>query len=160
MKNCKHSYLVPEAGTSQSGASNLQGVIAVNPTSRSWSYKHQTMKQPISVSRTQMPLLPRKQGTLHGVQGKTADPGIIAHWSFPTGLSTVSIWLAYYVALSRPRSLSNLLSHGLPDRDIIEGGPPEELQEAFKKLFDAKIEKTKKACTKARAEMGWPARPS
>ena len=160
MKNCKHSYLVPEAGTSQSGASNLQGVIAVSPTSRSWSYKHQTMKEPIAVSRAQVPLLPRKQGTLHGVQGKTADPGIIAHWSFPTGLSTVSIWLAYYVALSRPRSLSNLLSHGLPDREIIEGGPPEELQGAFKNIFDAKIAKTKKACIKARAEMGRPARPS
>ena len=48
----------------------------------------------------------------------------------------------------------------MPDRDIIEGGPPEEISEAFQKTFADKIKKTKKACIKARAEMGWPARPS
>ena len=50
------------------------------------------------------------------------------------------------------------LSHGLPDRDVIEGGPPEELVNAFDDLFTAKIATTKIACAKARAEMGWPAR--
>ena len=160
VKNCKQFYLVPEADATKPGVSDLQGVIAVGPKCRPWSYKHQTMAKPITVSRTQVPLLPRKQGTLHGVQGKTAEPGIIIHWSFPAGLSKVSIWLAYYVALSRPRSLSNLLSHGLPDRDIIEGGPPEEIADAFQEIFATKIAKTKLACIRARAQMGWPARPT
>ena len=80
------------------------------------------------------------QGTLHGVEGKTADPGFIAHWSFPSGLSKESIWLSYYVSLSRPRSLSKLLSHGLPDRNIIEGGPPDSIADAFQEMFAAKIE--------------------
>ena len=104
--------------------------------------------------------MPRKQCTLHGVQGKTADPGFIAHWTFPTALSKEQIWLAYYVSLSRPRSFSRLLSHGLPDRDIIEGGPPERIAGAFKDMFEEKISKTKLACAEARAQMGWPCRPT
>ena len=70
---------VPVASVSQPGVKNLQGVIAVSPQSRTWRYKNTTMKEPVAVSRTQVPLLPRKQCTLHGVQGKTADPGFIAH---------------------------------------------------------------------------------
>ena len=60
--------------------------------------------------------------------------------------------------LSRPRSLSKLLSHGLPDRDIIEGGPPESIADAFQAVFAARIAETKIACAQARAQMGWPAR--
>ena len=153
VKNCDSNFLNP-------GAADLKGVIAVSAVRRAWRYKNDTMKEPVSVSRTQMPLLPRKQCTLHGVQGKTADPGFIAHWSFPAGISAESIWLSYYVSLSRPRSLSKLLSHGLPDRAIIEGGPPDSIANAFQKMFAAKIAKTKVACAKARAEMGWPARPT
>ena len=107
-----------------------------------------------------MPLLPRKQCTLHGVQGKTALPGMIAHWSFPTQLSKQAIWLAYYAILSRPTALKNLLSFGLPDRRIIEGGPPEEITHAFDRFFRQKILDTKKACVRARAEMGWRSRPT
>ena len=164
-------FLVPSASVSQPGAAtaasasqpgvtNLQGVIAVSPQSRTWRYKNHSMKEPVAVSRTQVPLLPRKQCTLHGVQGKTADPGFIAHWSFPANLSKDSIWLAYYVSLSRPRSLSKLLSHGLPDRDIIEGGPPESIADAFQAIFTARIAETKVACAQARAQMGWPERPT
>ena len=110
------------------------------------------------MARTQVPLLPQKQCTLHAVQGKTAEPGFIAHWKFPKGLKRDSIWLAYYVSLSRPRSLSKLLSHGTPDRSIIEGGPPESITDPLKELFTSKIAATKEACKKAREEMGWPAR--
>ena len=155
----RHTF-VPKASAAQPGGPDLQGVIAVSPTARTWKYKNQTRQDPVTVSRTQLPLLPRKQCTLHGIQGKTADPGFIAHWSFPAGLSPVSIWLAYYVSLSRPRSFSKLLSHGLPDRDIIEGGPPDSIADAFQKMFAAKIAKTKSACVQARAQMGWPARPT
>ena len=160
VKNCETFFLRPRASASQPGVADLQGVIAVSPRPRTWRYKNQSMKEPVAVSRTQMPLLPRKQCTLHGVQGKTADPGFIAHWSFPAGISKDSIWLAYYVSLSRPRSLSNLLSHGLPDRDIIEGGPPESIADAFQEMFRAKIAQTKLECVQARAQMGWPARRS
>ena len=75
-----------------------------------------------------------------------------------SGLKNESIWLAYYVSLSRPRSFGNLLSHGLPDRSIIESGPPEQIAKAFDELFADKIATTKIACVKARQAMGWPAR--
>ena len=130
----------------------------MQPLSRSWRYKSKTMEAAVAVSRTQCPLLPRKQCTLHGVQGKTADPGLIAHWTFPNALGKASRWLAYYVILSRPRGFSRLLCHGLPDRDVIEGGPPKDIADAFDELFSKKIAATKRACAGARAEMGWPAR--
>ena len=75
-----------------------------------------------------------------------------------SGLKKESIWLAYYVSLSRPRSFGNLLSHGLPDRSIIESGPPEQIAKAFDELFSKKIATTKIACAKARQQLGWPAR--
>ena len=70
----------------------------------------------------------------------------------------MAIWLSYYVGLSRPRALSKLLSFGEPDRDIIEGGPPEEIVAAFKQFFEEKIPATKKAAARARKAMGWPPR--
>ena len=146
------------AGASQPGIADLRGVLAVQPVARKWKYKAKTMVNAVSVVRTQCPLLPQKQCTLHGVQGKTADPGFIAHWKFPKGLKKQSVWLAYYVSLSRPRGFSRLLSHGLPDRSIIEGGPPESITESFDELFTEKIAATKAASARARAEMGWPAR--
>jgi len=94
------------------------------------------------------------------VQGKTADPGFIVHWLFPRNLAKEQLWLAYYVSLSRPRSFSKLLSHGLPNRDIIEGGPPEAITTAFAELFTEKIAATKLASAKARQELGWPRRPA
>ena len=112
----------------------------------------------MKISRTQVPLLPRKQCTLHGVQGKTADPGFIVHWTFPPGLSKESKWLADYVGLSRPRSFKQLLSHGLLERGIIESGSPKEIVKAFQELFADNIADTRIACAKAREDMGWPSR--
>ena len=149
-------YLQAGSDVKQPDALDLAGVVAVQPVTRHWSYKGDGMKNAVTVARTSIPLLPQKQCTLHGVQGKTAEPGFIAHWRFPSGLSKLTIWLAYYVSLSRPRALSKLLSFGEPDREIIEGGPPEEIVDAFKKFFEDKIPKTKKACAKARKDMGWP----
>ena len=155
LQDCKTSFLSPPAY-----CKSLKGLFAVQPVSRSWRYKKRSDDSSVAVSRTQLPLLPRKQCTLHGVQGKTAVPGLIAHWTFPVGLSKLSIWLAYYVILSRPTGLAYLLSFGLPNRDIIEGGPPEEITLAFDKFFTQKIIDTKAACARARAEMGWAARRS
>ena len=117
-----------------------------------------TRTKALPVTRTQIPLLPRKQCSLHGVQGKTAEPGFIVHWRYPKRLSDESKWLAHYVSLSRPRSFAQLLSHGLPSREVIEGGPPEDWLAELDKFFKDKIQKTKVACSKARAELRWPAR--
>ena len=139
---------------------DLQGVLAIPPQPRQWKFKSSTNtnKDGVPVSRSQIPLLPQKKCTLHGVQGKTADPGFIMHWTFPLALSKVAIWLATYVSLSRPRRFKNMLSHGLPLRETIEAGPPEEITKAFDELFTAKIAATKIACVKAREALKWPAR--
>ena len=136
----------------------MKGVMAIQPVARQWKFTSPGFKNPVEISRTAIPLLPLKQCTLHGVQGKTVDPGFIVHWLFPRNLSKESLWLAYYVSLSRPRSFSKMQSLGLPDSDVIEGGPPDAIAEAFKELFKDKIAATKKACAKARVELGWPKR--
>ena len=139
---------------------DFQGLLAITPKPRPWNFQPSSCANAIRISRSQIPLLPQKQCTLHGMQGKTADPGFISHWTFPARLSYASKWLATYVSLSRPRRFKNLLCHGLPCRDIIEAGPPEEISAAFEELFTDKIANTKIACVKARKELGWPARAS
>ena len=89
---------------SQPAGTDLRGVLAITPQARPWKFKPAAGGPAIPVSRTQLPVLPRKQCTLHGVQGKTADPGFIVHWTYPIGLKKETVWLAYYVSLSRPRS--------------------------------------------------------
>ena len=65
-----------------------RGVLAVTPQARPWTFKPAAGGPAMPVSRTQLSVLPRKQGTLHGIQGKTADPGFIVHWTFPPGPSS------------------------------------------------------------------------
>ena len=138
---------------------DVSDVLAIRPKPASWKFTSSEYKRAMQVTRTQIPLLPRKQCTLHGVQGKTAEPGFIVHWHYPASLSVAAKWLACYVSLSRPQSFKQLLSHGLPSRELIEGGPPQEWLEELDKLFpQAKIDKTKADCAEARRELGWPAR--
>ena len=134
------------------------GVIAIEPTTLQWQFKSPTRKQSINIRRTQIPVQPSRQTTLHGIQGKTADPGYVAHWSFPPSLDKESIWLAHYMQLSRPRSLATLLSHGKPQREVIEGGPPRRVTDELNRLFAAKIEATNFAADNARKELQWPER--
>jgi hypothetical protein len=119
------------AGASQPGAPDMAGVLRIQPKSRHWRFALEDSKKPIHVNRTQIPLLPQKQGTLHSIQRKTADPGFIAHWTFPRRLSKESLWLAHYVIISGPRSFSKLLSHGLPSKEFLEGGPPKAITDIF-----------------------------
>ena len=81
---------VTAARASQPAGPDLRGVLAITPQCRPWKFKAAGGGPAIPVSRTQLPVLPRKQGTLHGVQGKTADPGFIVHWTFPPGPSSSS----------------------------------------------------------------------
>jgi hypothetical protein len=157
----KDSFLVrSNGGISHPDEEIWRGVIAIEPDSRTWSYRTSDGSLEVSVDRRQFPLLLHKMSTLHGIQGKTADPGMCAHWKFPKSLSPEALWLAHYVILSRPRRLRNLKSFGLPSREIIEGGPPEAITEVFQRLFTDKIEKTKRACEEARRELRWPPRPA
>ena len=98
--------------TTTQAKADLEGVLAIIPAARSWRFQgpgdaSQLAVRAFQVTRSQIPLLPQKQCTLHGVQGTTAEPGFIAHWTFPLRLPLVSQWLATYVSLSRPRRFKN-----------------------------------------------------
>ena len=89
----------------------------------------------------------------------TAKPGLKTHWRLPQRLSRAVKWLSYYVMLSRPQSLEILLSFGLPDCDVLEGGPPQKLFDVLDNLFGQKILDSKDKAVLAMKAFGWPARP-
>ena len=62
-----------------------------------------------------------------------------------------------YVILSRVPSLPPLVSIGVSDkiREIIEGGPPDNLVQIFHTLFQDKAEQTLAAALEARRRLGW-----
>ena len=105
-------------------------VVEVEDTASSARYD-------LKVQRRQLPMTIKKASTLYTLQGVTATPGLIFHWKFPRFFSAELRWLATYVALSRPESLAQLISVGMPRdlRNIIEGGPPEGIISKFDDLF-------------------------
>ena len=134
---------------------DMTGVIAVKPIARTWSYEPEHGAGAVPVRRTGTPLVPVKAATLYGLQGMTADPGLLAAWHMPPRLPAATRWLAFYVMLSRARSLDVLRSIGLPDREILEGGPPAELTATETKLFHDRIVTTRLAVLAARLYLGW-----
>ena len=102
---------------------DLEGIFAVQPISRSWTYDGPELKgQYVNVARRQLPLGPARVLPLYSMQGMTAEPGLVAHWTFPPRVDYDIKWLICYVILSRVPSLPQLMSIGLSDkiREIIE----------------------------------------
>ena len=91
------------------------------------------------------------------MQGITAQPGLIFHWRFPRFFSEELRWLATYVALSRPPSLAQLVSVGLPAslRSIIEGGPPEGVLSRFADMFSETEQATHAQAARLLRELQW-----
>ena len=142
------------------------GVYVVKPVSAQWKYVDNSASHVagqrrcfIRVIRWQIPVAPTNQKTLQTLQGMTTKPGPKAHWRLRLRLSRAFKWLAYYVMLSPPQSLETLLTFGLPDSDVLDGGPPQELLDALGNLFGQKILESKVKAALARKALGWPARP-
>ena len=136
----------------------LEGIFAVQPLTRAWKYDGPELEgKYINVSRRQLPLGPAKVSPLYSMQGMTAEPGLVAHWVLPPRLDSDIKWLIVYVILSRVPSLKQLLSVGLSNkiRAIIEGGPPQGIEQTFNTLFADKIERTHVAALEARRQLGW-----
>ena len=144
-------------GAAQLGAMDLTGVLAIQPQARPWNFKPAGCKTSVKISRTQVPLLPRKQCTLHGVQGKTAEPGLIYYFRTPRRPSNVMKWVSCYMALSRVRTLRELRSIGLTPaiRELIDEGPPDGFLTRFLKVFDNKILQTQTDIEEVLTELGW-----
>lgn len=132
------------------------GIVAIKPSSAKWEAC--LKKEKLSVHRLQFALAPALVKTIHSMQGSTAEPGLIGHWNLPSRLGPVAAWLTRYVLLSRVRSLSALFSVGLPTRQELETGPPEDLRERINNLFADKISATCEAAKEARRFLAWPER--
>ena len=78
----------------------------------------------VRARREQVPLTIVTASTLYTLQGTTAEPGLIYYFRIPRRLDKVMKWIAWYMALSRVRSLSELRSIGLTDsiRELIDLG--------------------------------------
>ena len=113
----------------------------------------------IQVQRRQLPMTIKAASTINTLQGVTTDPGLIFHWKFPRFFSEELRWLATYVALSRPPSLAQLISVGLPDelRKIIVAGPPEGILSRFNDMFEEKEKATHIRAAEVMRELGWDA---
>ena len=124
---------------------------------KSWTFTDPVAGATLTVSRTQLPLMPASACPLYSLQGMTCDPGLIAHFAMPRRADDDIKWLIVYVLLSRVRSLACLRSVGLTPkiRKIIEGGPPAMLADNFEKLFRDKIMLTKQAASSAKAALRW-----
>ena len=74
---------------------DLRGVLAITPQARPWKVRPAAGGPAIAVSRTQLTVLPRKQGTLHGVQGKAAAWLLAAGccWLLAAGQLLAGCWL-------------------------------------------------------------------
>jgi hypothetical protein len=135
------------------------GVVVVCPKKAKWKFfLDKDQKTHVKVGRCQLPLFPLTPLTLYQMQGTTADPGLIAHFSWPSRSDPPRKWLILYVLLSRPRSLANLRSFGLdrPEvRKLMEGGPPEQVIGEFDAAFSEKIRMTHEMARKALEKCGW-----
>ena len=65
-----------------------------------------------------------------------------------------AVWLTK-VMLSRARRIEEIMSLGLPAREVLEAGPPNELVRSFSKLFDERLASTIESVKEARAYLGW-----
>jgi hypothetical protein len=114
---------------------------------------------PLRIQRRQLPMTIKTASTLNTLQGVTAEPGLIFHWKFPRFFSAELRWLATYVALSRPPSLAQLISVGMPLelKEIIEGGPPQGIISKFGDMFQETEDATHIRAAEVMKELGWDA---
>ena len=151
----------PSGGTQRgapSGVTDLRGVFAVKPIKRRWQHELRgTAARFLKVDRVQLPLAPERAVSLYSMQGVTARPGMVAYWQLPRVLPNEIKWLVIYVLLSRVPSLSQLQSVGLTPRirRLMEAGAPENLVQAFQRLFGKTMEETRREARAARDRFGW-----
>ena len=114
-------------------------------------------EQKLRIRRRQRPMTIKTASTLHTLQGVTATPGLIFHWKFPRFYTPELRWLATYVALSRPPSLAQLISIGIPAelREIIESGPPEGILTRFNDMFQDLEVATHVRAAQVMQELDW-----
>ena len=140
-----------------------KGCIAVEPQLSHGAFKVEAQDPrsdrvyKLKVQRRQLPITIKAASTLHTLQGTAAEPDLIFHWRFPRFFSEELRWLATCVTLSRPPSLKQRISIGIPAslRDIIEGGPPDGILSRFSAMFDDTEKATHLAASELLTRLGW-----
>ena len=135
------------------------GVVAVTPLRGakpfSFNVRRGGSRTPVevSVSRTQLPLLPADVRTTQASQGLGMDD-VFAFLEKSQSASRPDWWLNVYVMLSRARTLEGLHLWSLPDRSFFEEGPPKKLADALQLLYDEAYNQNTK-CTDAMRRLPW-----
>ena len=147
------------------------GYVAIPPQQQTWTWKQyveveeggrescRTRAVTMDVTRRQIPLAPQRINTQFGLQGITAQEGMIAYCYKHAQLKPADYFLSVYVLLSRATKLKDLLLAGLPDRTwfataIRDPG----LAELRKRIMEFE-ERAKQDAVKADAliaSFGWP----
>ena len=133
-------------------------VLRLNPHYVAWYFQHKDIgRKPCPMRRIQLPSMPLLACPLYGLQGTTADPGMVAHLTVLNRMDSDVNWLVVYVILSSVRSLNSLVSFGFSDtlREVIERGPPDKYVGSFDRLFGSKVQSTRQAAREARQQLGW-----
>ena len=107
LDNCEREFLPPipchhhrHAGfsTARAECRAFEGWVLVEPMRRSWKFADPVTGATLTVSRSQLPLMPASACPLYSLQGMTCDPGLIAHFAMPRRADDDIKWLIVYVS--------------------------------------------------------------
>ena len=115
-------------------ASSLSGLLQITIQEGTWFSADAATTYTSQVPREQLPITPMLACLLYGLEGITADPGLVAHWTMRKIMTEDVKWLLVYVVLSRVRSVDCLVSFGLTDY-IVGQEPPKYLIGSFDHHF-------------------------
>jgi hypothetical protein len=90
--------------------------------------RSQPVKEKYYINRVQFPIMPSEVRTVHAAQGRTFRRKAIMDLGKAQGLALDAYWLNLYTMLSRPTRLQDMLLINLPDKKILEAGPPDDLK--------------------------------
>ena len=120
---------------------DVKGVVAIKPASRQWTFTPSTFKHSVDVSQTQMPLLPRRQCTLHGVQGKHLQLFL------PSALGSLRWELVHCDGSYNFAGNNRKAADGAPDANAVTAAPAEEVREQVAEIFIESHEECPHTCS-------------
>ena len=109
LDDCKREFLPPtpceqhrRAGFSTACAEcrAFEGWVLVEPMRRSWKFADPVTGATLTVSRSQLPLMPASACPLYSLQGMTCDPSLIAHFAMPRRADDDIKWALFHLSKS------------------------------------------------------------
>jgi hypothetical protein len=106
------------------------------------------------INRVQFPIMPSEVRTVHAAQGRTFRNKAIFDLGKAQGLCPDAYWLNLYTMLSRPTRLEDMLLINLPDKEILEEGPPKDLRDTLRR-FEREAEELRVRIKEQLITLGW-----